>query len=155
MKDGPDAVQSQIAALPLRRQNGKLRVLMVTSRETRRWVMPKGWLMDGKKPWRAAQIEALEEAGAIGSIHRVSIGSYHYTKRGPDGAILTCRVTVYPMVVERLKRNWKERDERKRRWFSPRKAAKLVNEPELAMLLEEIAEKRHKQPVIRALLKAS
>ena len=58
----------QIAALPIMRdKSGRLRVLMVTSRETKRWVMPKGWTMDGKKPWAAAEIEALEEAGAVRS----------------------------------------------------------------------------------------
>ena len=72
----------QIAALPVCSDvNGKLRVLMVTSRDTGRWVMPKGWLMDGKKPWRAAEIEALEEAGATGFISHHAIGTNSYPKR--------------------------------------------------------------------------
>jgi 8-oxo-dGTP pyrophosphatase MutT (NUDIX family) len=62
-------IARQIAALPVHwDKSGKPRVLMVTSRDTGRWVMPKGWLMDGKKPWQAAKIEALEEAGAVGFI---------------------------------------------------------------------------------------
>ena len=136
------APAAQIAALPiLWDRKGRLRVLMVTSRDTGRWVMPKGWLMDGKKPWRAAEIEALEEAGAVGSIANDPIGTYHYDKRLSGGANLTCRVTVYPMRVDRLKRRWKERRERKRHWFSPRKAAALVDEPELAALLLTLARK--------------
>ena len=126
----------QIAALPVRRDDkGRLRVLMVTSRDTGRWVMPKGWEMDGKKPWAAAEIEALEEAGAEGRISKKPIGSYRYDKILGDGQTVRCRVTVYPMLVERLKRNWKERSERKRRWFRPDAAARRVAEPDLAKLL--------------------
>ncbi|THH39193.1 NUDIX hydrolase [Aliishimia ponticola] len=126
----------QIAALPLRRDaKGRLSVLMVTSRETGRWVMPKGWEMDGKKPWAAAEIEALEEAGAVGHISTTEIGTYRYVKKLDNGKGVPCRVTVYPMVVDRLKTNWKERHQRKRKWFSPPSAAKRVHEPELRDLL--------------------
>ncbi|SNT20180.1 NUDIX hydrolase [Tropicimonas sediminicola] len=129
----------QIAALPLHRdRNGKLRVLMVTSRDTGRWVMPKGWLMDDKMPWHAAEIEALEEAGAVGFVSDQPIGLYHYDKRLGQGGVVPCRVTLYPMMVEKLKRRWKERNQRKRHWFSPRKAAKLVDEKELAALLKDL-----------------
>ncbi|MEM9427325.1 MAG: NUDIX hydrolase [Pseudomonadota bacterium] len=140
MKPTPETAE-QIAALPFHRdRKGKLRVLMVTSRETRRWVMPKGWLMDGKKPWHAAKIEALEEAGAVGTISDQAIGHYDYEKRMGRRRLVHCRVTVYPMMVDRLKRRWKERKERKRRWFSLRKAAKLVDEPQLTALLEKISQ---------------
>ncbi len=134
------AEAEQIAALPVRwDKSGKLRVLMVTSRDTGRWVMPKGWEMDGKKPWHAAEIEALEEAGAVGFISEQSVGQYHYKKRLENGDKVRCRVTVYPMVVEKLKKRWKERRERKRHWFSPRKAAKLVDEKELSQILKILA----------------
>lgn len=130
--------KDQIAALPIRwDKSGKPRVLMVTSRDSGRWVMPKGWIMDGKKPWQAAKLEALEEAGAVGYTSDEAIGGYHYDKRlGPNREItLSCRVTVYPMVVSRLKRDWKEQSQRNRHWFSLRKAAKLVDEPDLSSLL--------------------
>lgn len=133
-------IADQIAALPLRRdKKGKLGVLMVTSRDTGRWIMPKGWLMNGKKPWQAAKIEALEEAGATGYISDRALGHYHYVKRLGRGRDLMCRVTVYPMVVERLKSRWKERKERKRHWFPLKKAARLVDERELSALLLDIA----------------
>ncbi|MEL6644115.1 MAG: NUDIX hydrolase [Pseudomonadota bacterium] len=133
-------IANQIAALPFRTdKGGKLRVLMVTSRDTGRWVMPKGWLMDGKKPWQAAKIEALEEAGAVGFISDRPVGHYHYVKRLEPRGKLTCRVTVYPMIVDKLKRRWKERKERRRHWFSLKKAARLVDEPELTKLLEAMA----------------
>ena len=148
-------IADQIAALPVYwDKTGRLRVLMVTSRDRGRWVMPKGWLMDGKKPWRAAEIEALEEAGAVGFISKTSIGTYHYSKRVGKRAI-PCRVTVYPMLVEKLKSRWKERKERKRHWFSPKKAAKLVEEKDLSDLLTDLENRPEQQPGIEALLKAS
>ena len=137
----PPDYADQIAAMPVHWDNkGRLRELMVTSRERGRWIMPKGWLMDGKKPWEAAKIEALEEAGAIGFVSDREIGVYHYDKRLGGGQVSPCRVTVYPMVVDKLKRRWKERNERKRHWFSLVKAARLVDEPELADLLRRLAE---------------
>ncbi|MCR9109475.1 MAG: NUDIX domain-containing protein [Rhodobacteraceae bacterium] len=146
----------QIAALPMRwKKDGTFQVLMVTSRETKRWVMPKGWTMDGKKPWKAAEIEALEEAGAVGYIGREVLGTYTYKKRMDDGSLLKCHVDVYPMVVEKLKSNWKERKERKRKWFSAKGAAKRVNERQLSELLRTLEKKPAKQPVIREFLKAS
>lgn len=142
MKKSPQKAK-QIAALPVHwDKKGRLRLLMVTSRDTQRWVMPKGWLMDGKKPWAAAKIEALEEAGAVGFISDTAIGKYRYKKRLDDGTKVKCKVTVYPMMVDKLKRRWKERKERTRHWFSLKKAAKLVDEPELTALLTEL----HKDP---------
>jgi len=149
-------IRSQIAALPVHMdKTGKLRVLMVTSRETRRWVMPKGWLMDGKKPWHAAEIEALEEAGAVGFVSNRPIGDYHYLKGLDEGSSVPCLVTVYPMVVEKLKRRWKERKERKRHWFSLKEAARLVDEPELTALLQSLAKRSGNWARIEKLLKAS
>ncbi|WP_422037058.1 NUDIX hydrolase [Roseibium sp.] len=142
MSNIAELVIPQTAALPLRWNSGKPRVLMITSRETRRWVIPKGWLMKGKKPWETASIEACEEAGALGRIHAKPIGTYHYVKMLPRGESCRCEVHVYPLVVEKLKKNWRERGERTRRWFSAKKAAKLVSEPELSTLLLDIAGSR-------------
>lgn len=140
-----DDIAKQIAALPVHWDSkGKLRVLMVTSRDRGRWVMPKGWTIDGKKPWQAAKIEAMEEAGAVGFVSDEAIGVYHYKKRLEKGRAVRCRVTVYPMIVDKLRRRWKERKERKRHWFSLGKAAKLVDEPELTDLLRDLAKNPEK-----------
>lgn len=129
----------QIAALPLRLDSkGDLSVLMVTSRETKRWVMPKGWRINAAKPWETAKVEALEEAGALGHVSNEPLGVYHYDKRLEGRQSVACRVTVYPMMVDKLKSNWKERDQRKRRWFGLCHAARLVEEPELAALLNAL-----------------
>ena len=146
----------QIAALPLQwDKDGKLRVLMVTSRGTGRWIVPKGWEMDNTKPWKAASIEAMEEAGIKGRISRDVIGTYKYDKVLDDGSKKPCLVRVYPMIVEKMKRDWKERKQRRRKWFSPKAASRRVNEKQLAKLLRSLDHKPRKQPVIRKLLKAS
>ncbi|WP_099827755.1 NUDIX hydrolase [Oceaniglobus indicus] len=151
-----ERIEKQIAALPLRWDDeGRMRVLMVTSRGTGRWIVPKGWLMDGKKPWRAAEIEALEEAGAVGAIGSEPLGDYRYRKTLDDGSSLPIRVRLYPLVVERLKKRWKERDERKRKWFSVKGAARRVDEPELRDMLLSLVDKPKKVPAIREVLKAS
>ena len=148
-------IGEQIAALPMRwTDKGKMKVLLVTTRDSGRWVMPKGWEMDGKKPWAAAEIEALEEAGVTGYIGHDLIGTYNYGKVMDSGKVLPCLVRVYPMIVDKLKRNWKERKERERRWFTPKAAAKRVKEDDLAGLLMSLNNKPHKQPVIQELLEA-
>ena len=117
--------------------------------------MPKGWTMDGYKPWAAAEIEALEEAGAKGYISSELLGTYRYPKIMDDGQIVPCRVRVYPMMVEKLLKTWKERGERRRKWFSVKAAAKQVDEPDLSELLKGLAKRPRKQPGIAKLLKAS
>ena len=128
----------QYAALPYRQADG-LKVLLVTSRDTGRWVLPKGWPMRGKKPYSAAKREALEEAGVIGRVGKRSIGTFHYSKRLADGGLVTCEVHVFPLAAERQRRRWPERRQRTQRWFTPREAAQAVQEPELAVLLEAFA----------------
>ena len=67
---------AQVAALPVKGKPGKYRVLLVTSRETRRWIIPKGWPMKGRKDHEAAAQEALEEAGVTGHVHKHPMGAY-------------------------------------------------------------------------------
>jgi 8-oxo-dGTP pyrophosphatase MutT (NUDIX family) len=125
----------QFAALPYRRFNG-LKVLLLTSRDTGRWVLPKGWPMKGKKPRSAAKREALEEAGVVGRIGKRPIGMFHYSKRLAGGELVTCEVHVYPLAVDRQRKRWPEQRQRTQRWFTPEEAAQAVQEPELAALLE-------------------
>ena len=124
----------QYAALPYR-QSGGLMVLFQTSRDTGRWVLPKGWPMKGELPHSAARREAREEAGVVGPISKRSIGIFHYPKRLSDGGIVTCEVHVYPLPVESQRKQWPERYERNQQWFTPEEAAQVVQEPELAALL--------------------
>jgi 8-oxo-dGTP pyrophosphatase MutT (NUDIX family) len=132
------AAAIQYAALPYRRGE-QLEVLLVTSRETGRWVIPKGWPMKAKLPYATAEREALEEAGVTGRIARQSIGDYPYAKRLAGGASLDCLVQVYPLEVLRQRAEWPEKAERTSRWFSLEEAAAAVQEPELAALIMAFA----------------
>lgn len=128
------APRQQFAALPFRDNNG-IEVMLVTSRETRRWVLPKGWPIKGLKPHSVAAREAMEEAGLTGKVAKEPIGSYRYVKRMRNGAAMTCEVGVFPMAVEKQRRNWPERDQRTTSWFAVEDAATLVDEPELRDLI--------------------
>lgn len=128
--------RTQYAALPWRkRADGTLEVLLVTSRETRRWVIPKGWPMKDRKPEACAAQEALEEAGVVGEATRKSLGAYHYDKRLRSGRMQHVRVTVYPLAVREERDTWPEMNQRERRWTAPAEAAEAVEEPELKALL--------------------
>ncbi|WP_293854951.1 NUDIX hydrolase [uncultured Alsobacter sp.] len=136
----PDAKKSrQVAALPYRFEEGELRVLLVTSRETQRWIIPKGWPMKGKKPHRAAEREALEEAGVKGRIDRRAIGHYEAWKRLTDHFIL-CNVKVYPLEVREQRKKWREQGERRAVWFKAVDAADLVDEPGLRTIIRAFAQ---------------
>lgn len=125
----------QLAALPWRRGKKGLEILLISSRETKRWVIPKGWPMKGKKPHEAAAQEAKEEAGLIGKISKEPIGHYHYVKNLRNGDATLCRVDVFPLMVEKQRKSWPERDQRITRWCLLEEAASLVREPELAALI--------------------
>ena len=135
----PTADRAQVAALPLMLgDDGAPRVLLLTSRETRRWVIPKGWPMRGRKPYEAAAREALEEAGVTGHTRKKPIGSYRYFKR-LAGHFDWCQVDVYPLWVDKQLKSWRERGQREARWFTIEEAAELVLEPGLVALLRELA----------------
>ncbi len=128
--------REQLAALPWRLGKKGLEILLVSSRETKRWVIPKGWPMKGKKPHAAAAQEAKEEAGLVGKVSKTSVGSFHYVKNMRNGAAILCRVDVYPLQVEKQRKSWPERDQRITRWFPAEEAASLVREPELSSLIK-------------------
>jgi 8-oxo-dGTP pyrophosphatase MutT (NUDIX family) len=134
-----ETTRRQCAALPLLGQGASQRVVLVTSRNTRRWVLPKGWIEPGEQPHRSALREAFEEAGLMGEAERQPIGSYVYGKRLAGGAVLSTEVLVFRLRVARLLADWPERGQRERRLFRPAAAAALVLEPDLARLLRRLA----------------
>ncbi|MBY3246083.1 NUDIX hydrolase [Rhizobium laguerreae] len=113
----------------------KVEILLVTSRQSRRWVIPKGWPMRRKKPFETAATEALEEAGVQGSVRKKPIGRYTYLKElGPD-VVSPCMVDLFQLEVKSLTDDFKERGERALVWVSPDEAARRVRELELKSLL--------------------
>jgi ADP-ribose pyrophosphatase YjhB (NUDIX family) len=128
--------RSQFAAVPWRRQaGGGVEILLITSRETRRWVIPKGWPIKGKSSAKSAAQEAFEEAGVRGKTHKRPVGVYHYDKRLKNGRLQHVRVAVFALQVETEAEAYPEVGQREKLWLAPAEAAKLVDEPELMVLL--------------------
>lgn len=128
--------RTQYAALPWRKgADGAPEVLLITSRETRRWVIPKGWPMKDREPGAAAATEAFEEAGVVGEPSRKPLGVYHYDKRLRTGRMQHVRVMVFALEVREEREIWPEMAERDRNWTTPAQAAGMVDEAELQALL--------------------
>lgn len=142
---------AQVAALCWRMHKGRPHVLLVTSRDTGRWVLPKGWPMSGRGPDEAAAREAWEEAGVEGEVSPTAIGNYAYNKVLRNLDTLSCTVDVFPLRVQSLKASFPERKERRRKWFSTARAAHLVAEADLRDILDRVAtEPELLAPVTRA-----
>ncbi len=135
----PEDTCTQFAALCWRMNDDQRQVLLITSRDTGRWVVPKGWPMNGRSASEAAAIEAWEEAGVKGSVGEAPVGVYSYDKTMPRKDPLPCVVEVYPLQVDRIAANYPEKNQRRRKWFSLHKAATKVKEPELRSLILDFA----------------
>lgn len=131
-----DKIGAQFAALPFRVAASGLQILLITSRETRRWVIPKGWPIQGLRPREVAAREALEEAGLVGRIvGKRPIGSYHYSKRLPDNREMLCHVKVFLLSVDHQLDVWPEKSQREQRWVDVTKGTQMVDEGGLAEIL--------------------
>ena len=144
------AVGIQYAALPWRQVGRRIEILLVTSRQTRRWVAPKGWPMKGRAPHEVAAIEALEEAGISGEIDPTAIGSYRYLKRLKGDEAVPSQVIVFPLQVTSQHDHWKEKEQRQSCWFPYQKAAALVAEPALKRLIRDFGQARSTGPTASA-----
>ncbi|PWE32167.1 NUDIX hydrolase [Maritimibacter sp. 55A14] len=126
----------QVAALCYRRTDDGKQVLMITSRDTGRWILPKGWPMEGYDAPGTAMQEAWEEAGVkTGRIDRRPLGRFTYVKQGEDGMNQVCEVDVFPMEVQDMTSDFPEQTERRLKWVAPKEAANMVDEPELRDIL--------------------
>jgi 8-oxo-dGTP pyrophosphatase MutT (NUDIX family) len=128
-------VRSQFGALCWRQTKNDVQVLLVTSKRTGRWIVPKGWPVDGETPVEAAVTEAWEEGGVTGKAKSICIGIYSYQKEFPDQPPLPCIVSLFPLKVKSVAKDWPEKSLRKRRWVNLAEAADMVQEPELGTIL--------------------
>jgi 8-oxo-dGTP pyrophosphatase MutT (NUDIX family) len=127
---------TQFGALPFRIDEEEgLQILLVTSRDTGRWVVPKGHPMVGRKGHEAAAEEAFEEAGVRGEIAETPTGAFRYPKRRRLLPDVTAEVQVFPLRVDHVLDEWPEAHQRRRQWFSRDEAAKAVAESELKRLI--------------------
>lgn len=129
-------VRTQFGAICYRIKNEKLQILLVTSRGTGRWIIPKGWPMHKMTPAQAAAQEALEEAGVEGKTGTECLGIYSYVKDYDHADDLPCVVALFPLKVKRILQDYPEKSERRRKWFSQQKAAQMVSEPELREIIK-------------------
>jgi 8-oxo-dGTP pyrophosphatase MutT (NUDIX family) len=139
LKKKAPAKRVQYAALPYRHDDGSLmQVLLITSRDTGRWIIPKGWPLKGKAPPKAAAREAREEAGLIGKINKRPLGSFSYEKRLKGGKTVTCEVQVFGLKVKRQKASWPEMGERQFQWLSQNMAAETVADHLLGTIIRAL-----------------
>ena len=132
----------QTGVLPWRLADNKgIEVLLVTSRRSGRWTIPKGWPMAGKSLAEAAAQEAFEEAGVKGTVDPTPIGTFRHIKQKLVTGDLEVNIVVHPMWVDREFPKWPELGQRKRKWFSPKDAAKRVDSPELSELIRYSAKR--------------
>lgn len=138
-----NSFRQQYAALCFRYlpDGQNIEILLVTSRESGRWIIPKGWPMDRKKPHEAAAIEAFEEAGVRGKVKKKPAGRYTYLKMFDNGEVAPCIVDVFQVEVTAVAQKYKEKGERSIAWVTPVEAARRVREVELKSLLVEFSPK--------------
>jgi 8-oxo-dGTP pyrophosphatase MutT (NUDIX family) len=131
---------TQFAALPWRiGEGGRRQVMLITTRETRRWMIPKGWPEKGRKPAEVARQEAFEEAGLLGQIiGKRPLGIFHYEKQLTNETRL-CEVRVFSFRVESQLDDWPEKQQRETRWFDATEAAGLVEEAGLYEIITRFA----------------
>jgi len=136
-----EQVLQQAGAIPYTMLDGELRILLVTSRDTGRWLIPKGYVDKGLTPADAAVREAYEEAGIKGAVASdLPLGFFTYFKKLKSGEDKPASVQVFLLRVEKQCKKWPEMKQRQCGWFKPEEAASLVKEPGLAMLLLRVDE---------------
>ncbi|MGB3500118.1 MAG: NUDIX hydrolase [Mesorhizobium sp.] len=134
----------QVAALPWRKGQNGVEVMLITSRGTGRWVLPKGWPENIEQLGDAAMREAREEAGLVGGTIHSEFGRYFYNKALSSGHEWQCEVRVYPIEVDEMADSWPEMKKRRRQWFRPQDAARLVAEPDLGELITGFGQSRER-----------
>lgn len=129
--------RTQFAVLPYRiKKKGGVEVMLMSSLDSGRWIIPKGWPMDGMRPSEAAAREAWEEAGLRGRVHDTVLGLYSYSKWLDEELSIPCVVLVFPMEISQVDEVFPEAGQRKIKWMSRKKAAQRVDEAELKQMIE-------------------
>ena len=138
------AIRVQYGALPYRfTPLAALEILIVTTRQSRRWIVPKGWPIKRLSPAKSAAREAFEEAGVRGKIGARPIGAFRYkkTEREKSGADPDYEVKIFPLLVRRQSATWPEFGQRVVQWVDPERAISLIREPEMKAIVEKFAKR--------------
>jgi 8-oxo-dGTP pyrophosphatase MutT (NUDIX family) len=138
---GRPPVVMQYGALPYRvTASGSLELLLVTTRQSNRWIVPKGHRIKGLTPAQCAAREAFEEAGVRGAVEKKPIGAFRFVKTVDDALGVMCEVRIFPLKVKRELPNWPEAPERTPRWFEPSAALAVVNDSGLRTPISRLVE---------------
>lgn len=129
-----------------KREASGIEILLTTSRDSGRWIIPKGWPIKGKKPIEAAATEAWEEAGIRGEVKKRPVGRFTYLKALEGRELVPCLVDVFQLRVTEEKEDFKEKGQRILEWVSPEEAARRVSEPELKTLLRGFKQRKASKP---------
>jgi 8-oxo-dGTP pyrophosphatase MutT (NUDIX family) len=125
----------QVAALCWRPSPKGTEILLVTSLNSKRWILPKGWHEPDMTLADSAAREAFEEAGVAGRVEAKPIGSYHYLKQKREGGGVPCRVDIFALKVTKVHDDWPEHGSRQLAWLTPEQAATRISEPGLREIL--------------------
>ncbi len=136
---------NQYAALPWRWIDDHLEILLITTLTSKRWVVPKGWPLEGRSPSECAAQEAFEEAGVVGNTASKPVGSFDYLKRRKTGDEIACHVDVFDLEVERQRRAWPEKASRQTCWCTVQDAMARVSDPGLKRLIAKFAKEMSKR----------
>ena len=135
MNNKPEWLYNQSGVIPFRRDGDDIKILLITTRHRKRWIIPKGVVEPGLSPQESATEEAFEEAGIRGNIYPETIGEYQYNKWGG-----VCTVKVFLFEVMEILDNWPENDIRQRRWVSVTEAVEIIEEPALKEMIGAVPE---------------
>ena len=124
----------QSAVIPYRHMDGELEIALITSRNTKRWIVPKGGVEGNMTPWASAAKEALEEAGLLGTVGEKELGEYFYTKFDK-----LYRVSIYPLRATKTLETWDEMEFRKRTWVSCSDAIQRIKEPAVKQAIKKLS----------------
>jgi len=139
MEPATDIPHLQVGALPYRLStSGEPELMLVTSRGTHQWIIPKGWPIEGLSDAESAAREAYEEAGILGEISDGPVGVFTYEKaRKGEDTLSRFSVDVYLLRVERQLTYWPEAGERRIGWVSPAHALSMISNKSLADLIRK------------------
>jgi 8-oxo-dGTP pyrophosphatase MutT (NUDIX family) len=136
-----EIVYQQIGALCYRLTHKKLKILLITSRRSKKWIIPKGWKVDELSSRKSAALEAWEEAGVQGRVSEKPVGTYYYRKKKKSEGFFTCAVNVFTIDVQSSKKVYPEQGQRQKKWIDALEATELIVEPELKNLIRKLSKK--------------
>lgn len=137
----PSPVSVQHGVLPYRfTPDGELEILLITTRRSRRWIIPKGDPIKGLTPPNGAAREAFEEAGVRGSVAGKPFGAFRFRKTDEGAPGLLCQVKVFPLLVKEQMKDWPEAQQRTTQWHKPEEARAAVDDEGLKLLIARFAE---------------